>query len=189
VAASPSSVTPDVMIAVTSNSQGSLARGSARVGLSAPAARKARRISGVAWTPSAELRYGDWVLEGRRLGLICQASPWWIGDWLLYGTARWGEMYVEAARITSYDPKSLRTMRYVASRFHMSLRRDNLTWSHHALLASLDRDTQAFWLDRASEERFSVQDLRLELRGAQRGPFCHLVRDTCHGPRGVVQTR
>jgi hypothetical protein len=125
------------------------------------------RISAVAWSPRGDLEYRDWVLEGRRIGLICRASPWWIGDWLLYGTARWGEMYVEATRITAYDPKSLRNMRYVASRFHLSLRRDNLTWSHHALLASLDADTQTFWLDLASKDRLSVEDLRLELRAAR----------------------
>jgi hypothetical protein len=131
-------------------------------------ARRDGRINAVAWTPRGELEYHDWLLEGRRIGLMLRASPWWIGDWLLYGTARWGETYVEAAKITTYDPKSLRNMRYVASRFDLSLRRDNLTWSHHALLASLGPDTQAFWLDRASEDRLSVQDLRLELRAAHR---------------------
>jgi hypothetical protein len=122
----------------------------------------------VAWAPPEHLEFRDWLLEGRRIGLICRGSPWWIGDWLVYGTGRWGETYVEAAKITAYDPKSLRNMRYVASRFDLSLRRDNLTWSHHALLASLDPDTQAFWLDRASEDRLSVEDLRLELRATRR---------------------
>jgi hypothetical protein len=58
-------------------------------------------------------------------------------------------------------------MRYVASRFHLSLRRDNLTWSHHALLASLDAEAQDYWLDRAVGDRLSVADLRVELRAAR----------------------
>jgi hypothetical protein len=125
------------------------------------------RISAVGWSASARLDYRGWALEGRRIGLMCRASPWWIGDWLLYGTATWGERYAAAARITGYDPKSLRNMRYVASRVDLSLRRDDLTWSHHALLASLDADRQRKWLERARRERLSVEDLRLELRAEQ----------------------
>jgi hypothetical protein len=54
-----------------------------------------------------------------------------------YGTARWGEKYAEAARVTGYDVASLRNMAWVASR--------------------------------ASEERLSVADLRLELRALRDG--------------------
>jgi hypothetical protein len=126
-------------------------------------------ITAVGWRPTASLDYRDWVLEGRRIGLMWRGSPWWIGDWLLYGTARWGEMYVQAAKVTGYDPKSLRNMRYVASRFDLSLRRDNLTWSHHALVASLEREAQGYWLERAVNDRLSVEDLRLELRADRRG--------------------
>jgi hypothetical protein len=126
------------------------------------------RISSVAWRAPQQLEYPDWALEGKRIGVMARGSPWWIGDWLCYGAARWGEMYVAAARITGYDPKSLRNMRYVASRFEVSLRRDDLTWSHHSLLASFDADGQRHWLDRASEERMSVEDLRVELRAIRR---------------------
>jgi hypothetical protein len=126
------------------------------------------RISPVAWLAPHKLEYPDWALEGRRIGLMARGSPWWIGDWLRYGATRWGEMYVAAAKITGYDPKSLRNMRYVASRFEVSLRRDNLTWSHHSLLASFDADAQRHWLDRASQDRMSVEDLRLELRASRR---------------------
>jgi len=114
------------------------------------------------------MEHHEWILEGRRIGTMFRGSPWWIGDWLLYGTTRWGERYVEAAKVTGYDAKSLRNMRYVSSRFDLSLRRDNLTWSHHALLAGCDPDQQAYWLDRASADRFSVDDLRLELRSLHR---------------------
>jgi hypothetical protein len=117
------------------------------------------------------MEYRDWILEGRRIGAMGRASPWWVGDWLLYGTARWGERYVEAAKITGYDAKTLRNMRYVASRLELSLRRDNLTWSHHVLLAALEPDEQKYWLDRTTADRLSVDDLRIELRSARRGHY------------------
>jgi hypothetical protein len=131
----------------------------------------AGNLSRVAWHHPEEMDYSEWVAAGRRLGAIGRGGQWWIGDWLLYGTARWGERYVEAAKVSGYDPKSLRNMRYVAARFDVSLRRDNLNWSHHALLAALEPEEQARWLDRASADRLSVDDLRCELRTARRGHY------------------
>lgn len=128
-------------------------------------------ISEVAWTGNEGMEYRDWVFEGRRIGAMGRGSPWWVGDWLLYGTARWGERYAEAVKITGYDAKSLRNMRYVASRFDLSLRRDVLSWSHHALLVALDVEERRSWLDRAVSDKLSVDDLRVELRAAQRGGY------------------
>jgi hypothetical protein len=133
--------------------------------------RKRRRSSGsltkIAWVPQQDLDHADWLATGRRLGAIGRCSQWWIGDWLRYGTSRWGEKYAEAARVTGYDVATLRNMAWVASRFDLSLRNDELTWSHHVLLAPLGAEEQRRWLRRAMEERLSVADLRLELR-AQR---------------------
>jgi len=72
-----------------------------------------------------------------------------------------------AARITGYDAHSLRNMVWISSRFEPSRRRDNLTWSHHASVATLDPDAQNEWLDRAVADRLSVSDLRIELRSAR----------------------
>lgn len=132
----------------------------------APVGRRAGRdsLSKVAWAPRRDLDHTDWLATGRRLGAIGRCSQWWIGDWVRYGTAKWGEKYAEAARVTGYDIASLRNMAWVASRFDLSLRREELTWSHHVLLAPLEPDEQRRWLQRAIEERWSVADLRLELR-------------------------
>jgi hypothetical protein len=136
----------------------------------APRHTRRASLSLVAWIPIGDMEYPSWVLEGRHIGATGRGSPWWLGDWLHYGTAKWGERYADAAKITGYDPKSLRNMRYVASRFKPSLRRDNLTWSHHALLVALTPDAQTYWLDRAAADKFTVNDLRIELRGAHRSP-------------------
>ncbi len=132
-----------------------------------PLGRPPAAISKVAWHPRGELGQAAWLATGRRLGAIGRCSQWWIGDWIRYGTARWGERYAEAARVTGYDVASLRNMAWVASQFDLSLRSDKLTWSHHVLLAPLEPAEQKRWLDRALEERLSVADLRVELRAAQ----------------------
>lgn len=133
------------------------------------APRPANSLSKIAWSPQRDLDHSDWLATGRRLGAIGRCSQWWVGDWVRYGTARWGEKYAEAARVTGYDVASLRNMAWVASRFDLSLRNDKLTWSHHVLLAPLELQEQRHWLQRAGEERLSVADLRLELRGLRGG--------------------
>jgi hypothetical protein len=133
------------------------------------AGRSSSGVSKVAWVPQGELGQSEWLATGRRLGAIGRCSQWWIGDWIRYGTARWGEKYAEAARVTGYDVASLRNMAWVASQFDSSLRSDKLTWSHHVLLAPLEVEEQARWLEHAQEKRLSVADLRLELRVVRDG--------------------
>ncbi len=129
--------------------------------------RTSNALSKVAWIAQDGLDRSDWLATGRRLGTFGRCSQWWIGDWIRYGTSRWGAKYTDAARVTGYDVASLRNMAWVASRFDLSLRDETLSWSHHVLLAPLEPEEQRIWLRRASEERLSVADLRTELRGAR----------------------
>ena len=132
-----------------------------------PSGAERRPVSGVskvAWVPAADLGQAEWLATGRRLGAIGRCSQWWIGDWIRFGTARWGEKYTEASRVTGYDVASLRNMAWVAAQFDPSLRSDKLSWSHHVLLAPLTEDEQHRWIAQAVEQRRSVADVRLELR-------------------------
>ena len=125
------------------------------------------RVSTVEWSPEVELGLAEWLSQGRRIGVTGRSAGWWIGDWLRYGNARFGERYSRAARVTGYDVQTLMNMVYVASRFDSSRRREILSWSHHAELAALDPETQDHWLEKAIEERLSVRDLRLEVRAGR----------------------
>jgi hypothetical protein len=122
----------------------------------------------VAWVPDQDLEHPEWVAVGRQFGVMSRVSNWLVGDWIEYGTAKWGEKYVEASRITGYDVKSLRNIAYVARQVDLSRRRDKLRWSHHAEVAGLEPQEQDIWLDRCLADRFSVADLRIELRSSQR---------------------
>jgi hypothetical protein len=124
--------------------------------------------SHVGWSPRRDMGIAEWSAVGRRFGEIGRCSQWWLGDWIHYGNLRFGERYSRAAKLTGYDAQSLMNMVYVSSRFAISRRRENLSWSHHATLAALDEETQEHWLTRAGEERMSVADLRVELRGRRR---------------------
>ena len=135
-----------------------------------PASARPERVSlnPTAWLAGPDMGLAQWVENGRRLALVGRAVGWWIGDWLRYGNERFGERYARAARITGYDPQTLMNMVYVASRFDLSRRREELSFSHHAELAALDPDAQDYWLSRARAERLSVRCLREELRRERR---------------------
>lgn len=129
---------------------------------------KAASITAVAWVVNGSLELAEWVTAGRTLGALGRCSQWWLGDWIRYGNAKFGERYARAATITGYDPQTLMNMVYVASKFEISRRRENLSWSHHESVASLDGGEQEFWLEHAIEHRLSVADLRVELRAARK---------------------
>lgn len=130
-------------------------------------AKDAGGVSLVAWVPQGDLGHSEWLETGRHLGAISRGSQWWIGDWIRYGAMKWGEKYVEAARVTGYDPASLRNMAWVASHFSVSLRSDKLAWSHYVLLAPVRPPEQKYWIERAIDEKLSVAGLRRELRAVQ----------------------
>jgi hypothetical protein len=125
-------------------------------------------LTPVSWEGAEGLSFEDWVGHGRRLGATARAGGWWIGDWVRFGNARYGERYTRAARITGYDAQTLMNMAWVASRFEISRRRENLSWSHHAELVALPVEEQEAWLDAAEENRLSVRCLREELRRARK---------------------
>ncbi len=106
--------------------------------------------------------------HGRLLGALGHASGWWLGDWIRYGNARYGDKYTAAAELTGYDAHTLTNMAYVAGRFDVARRRENLSFSHHAALAALPADDQELWLQRVEAGNLSVRSLRSELRAVQR---------------------
>jgi hypothetical protein len=154
----------DSQMLTSSHSQSTCADASPPMSLASGAAL----LTTTAWSPKADLTVTDWVGQGRWLGALGRGTGWWIGDWVRYGNARYGERYVAAARVTGYDLQSLRNMAYVAGRFEVSRRREALSFSHHAELAGLPGNEQDLWLDRAEASALSVRSLRSELRDARR---------------------
>jgi hypothetical protein len=124
-------------------------------------------LTPTSWAAGCEMAVSEWVDQGRCLGAIGRGSAWWIGDWVRYGSARYGDKYAAASQVTGYDTQSLMNMSYVSSRFEPARRRPGLSFSHHAELAGLAPEDQELWLDRAEAGGLSVRALRIELRKAR----------------------
>lgn len=126
-------------------------------------------VTATSWTPTADLSFEEWCEAGQRLGQMAEAIQWWIGDWLNYGSTTYGEKYLKALDATGYDYGSLRNMASIAGEFDLSRRRDNLSWSHHADVASLDPIQQESYLDQAEAHGWSRQQLRSALGSGSNG--------------------
>lgn len=115
--------------------------------------------------PFSEPTFAEWSAAGPRLMALEQALPWIIGDWLLYGEVKWGEMYTQAMDITHYSYSRLSTFVYVCRAMPYERRRTDLSFGHHEVVAPLEPDKQAMWLALAFKRSLSVHDLARMIAG------------------------
>ncbi len=103
----------------------------------------------------------EWELLGKALFNMHGRIQLLIGDWLAQGEHIWGKTYTQMATTTGLEEKTLRNYKHVANSVEMSLRRDNLTYSHYSLVAGVkDTRRKARLLELASDEGWSVARLR-----------------------------
>ena len=69
---------------------------------------------------------------------------WWWGDWLRFGERKYGEMYSQAIDHSKLDYQTLANSTYVSGAVEFSRRRENLSWSHHKEIASLEPEDQDY---------------------------------------------
>jgi N6-adenosine-specific RNA methylase IME4 len=108
----------------------------------------------------------EWMDVFKALKQVEGCVQFWIGDCLAYRQHKWGEMYDDIAEELGYETKALRNIKYVADNIDLSLRKDNLSFSHHTEVASLTPEKQELFLNKAVEENLSVRELRSEIRKA-----------------------
>jgi len=117
-----------------------------------------------------DLPFDQWEMIGRKLRSVERAIQWLIGDWLRFGERKYGEMYSQALDVTGSSYQTLANQVYVAGRFEISRRRENLTFTHHAEVAGLPPEEADDLLDRAdpstndSGEAIPVAGLRQMVR-------------------------
>jgi hypothetical protein len=89
-------------------------------------------------------------------------TQWELGDLARQVETSYGghtlENYAEGIGMEHY---TLQQYRWVATQYELSVRTDNLSWSHHERVAA--RDDRLDWLRRAAEAGWSVHQLRSEV--------------------------
>ena len=112
--------------------------------------------------------FETWEQVGRLLTRAAKASLWWLGDWIRFGERKYGETYAQAVEMSGLEVGTLTNAVWVAEKIEISRRRENLSWSHHYEVASIeDPDVADAWLDAAGHNGWSRNDLRAKLREAK----------------------
>jgi hypothetical protein len=115
------------------------------------------------------------------LGKMHEAVRFAIGDAILLGEKLYREKAYQAIEALGLSVDARREYVRVAERVPRSIRRDDLSWSHHRAVAALPLPEQRRMLKVASEQRMSHHELRDTLRNGL-DPSPAKVCRCCHRP-------
>jgi hypothetical protein len=99
----------------------------------------------------------------QKFGSVARGCLFIIGDAINFAENRYGEKYDHWMQLTGMEYQTLRNAAWVARKLELSLRRDNLTYDHHKLVARLHPEEQKHWLDTAEEKGMSSRRLHKSL--------------------------
>jgi hypothetical protein len=111
--------------------------------------------------------FGTWEQVGLKIVRIAESSSWCLGDWLVYGQYKYSDRYRRVIAAANLDYQTLRNYAWVARRFALSRRREELSFQHHAEVAALNAEDQDRWLDLAEEGNWSRNELRRNVRASR----------------------
>jgi hypothetical protein len=113
------------------------------------------------------LDFSKWIAAGRDLDRMHKSLNWWIGDWAEYGKGAYGERYRSASEALGIDEATIEQYAFVSRHVQKLTRINFLHWSHHREVATLKPKDQQHWLALASENKWSVSQLRQAIRASQ----------------------
>lgn len=117
-------------------------------------------LSPTGWSPTGDLTFDQWSEIGAFLLDLRDASQWALGDWLNFGEAKWGEKYVQALNERRASYQTLRNVSSVCRAYAMPERQASVSFSHHALVAGLDKTERADALTMFAQKDFNRDDAR-----------------------------
>lgn len=150
------------------------------------------RMTELGLEPKRPLHFEEWEMLGQYLGDVHRGLQWALGDWLAYGENNqdWADKYQQAIEVTGLEYQTLANYRWVASRFELARRRTDLSWSHHAAVAGLEPARADAWLDQAVRNRWTVAELKAQVKEYERKAKRRVGTGGGNGlPGGVAEPR
>lgn len=113
--------------------------------------------------------FNDWKGIGERLATMGDSCNWWLGDWLAYGD-RYRREYPVAMQQIDRSYAALTQYAYVASKVEVCTRVQDLSWTHHRVVAPFETEQQRYWLDEAQRHGWSKRELEQAIAEASERP-------------------
>lgn len=119
-----------------------------------------------------DLSENEWKQVGHNLCRCKESLQFWIGDWVNYGQSAYFKNYDEVMDVFAkegkgdygYEKTTLENFASVAKHVPISLRREKLTFGHHAVVAGMEAIDQDVWLAKAVMNSWSIAELTREIR-------------------------
>lgn len=129
------------------------------------------QIGAVTLTPTgivldADVPADQWNQIGKFILSMEGAIQWLIGDYLLQSERIYNKTYKDVAAEWNRSVGTLYNYYYVVASVDFSLRNEKLTFNHHYAVAKLMPEMQAYWLERAEREGWSVARLMNAINAA-----------------------
>jgi hypothetical protein len=123
------------------------------------------RVTETSLTASADMPIDTWLKQVNKLKSLKDWANstvnWWLGDMIIFGKDKYGEMYSQALDATDKEYQTLKDIVWVCENVPAENRMKHpLTWSHHKVVAKLESRKQVKYLRLAKNEDLSVRQLR-----------------------------
>src|SRR6266568_3461331 len=128
-----------------------------------------------------ELTFEDCLSCAKSIDSVESSKHWWIGDLLNCVEAKYGDKYKEFTEQLGFEYQTLADDKWIAGSIEFSLRKENLSFGHHRIVASYTPQEQAILLQKAEELGLSIAQLRRQKdsllpRGVEPGQLWKLGR-------------
>ncbi len=124
---------------------------------------------GVEHTPTSltlppDISYEDYETVGAFIGMVGDASNWWLGSWVIQGEMLHGDKVAQASEITRRSPQTLANVASTCRRVPVANRNPKLSFTAHSEVAALAPPEQKRWLKIAEQEDLRTHELRERIR-------------------------
>jgi hypothetical protein len=99
----------------------------------------------------------------QKAGKAARGCLFIIGDAINFANGKYGEKYDHWMQLTGLEYQTLANAASIARKVQFYLRRENLTYDHHKMIAALHPEEQKHWLDLAEKEGMSSRRFRKSL--------------------------
>lgn len=116
----------------------------------------------------SDATWEEWTEAGRTLAKIDNTLQWHWGEWWNYGHKKWDRKAEEFIKTLPIKRKTLQNYGSVTKLIKPSLRKEGLSFTHHALLSVKPPEEQKQWLKRAETNKWPVSQLRKAIQEEQK---------------------